>query len=284
MYQEKKRLIDSDRALILRLSPERDGEQVSVSHCKPGKDNARLYLKRTREGVLFNCFHCGLRGMLRSGAEMRHTDVSTIRRRLDEGISAHPENAHHTLSLPRDCTPLVRDWDARAAVWVMAFGITADEVRERFINYSKSLRAVVFPMFVGGALVGYQSRAFPESVPKYRTKLASGRASGAYDVLKGRCQDKPTSLVICEDYLSTVKCTRVTDAYCCYGTTLNISPRVLSSYASVYLWFDHDNSQVIRKELTAFSYIRQFVPKSKIIKLGDPKRSSFETIKDALDL
>lgn len=273
------RLEPSDRQLILDSAP-KDGEQVSITHCKSGHANRRLYIKTDGDRVLYNCFHCGLRGSLRLADSYK--DAATIRERMRRpGGGVYPGEAGESIALPSDCTTTLREWDHKAAIWVMGFGIVSNEIRERMINYSKAKQSIVLPMFSDDRIVGYQSRKFPESVPKYVThKLKDIRH---YDVI--RCHGNSYgTLAICEDYISAVKLARFVDVLCCYGTSVAIKPSTLACYNNVVLWLDHDNRQVIRKELDAFYYIRQFCDACRIVKTGDAKRQSNDVIKAELGI
>jgi hypothetical protein len=264
-----------DRALVdlvRKHVPRVNGAQARVNHCKPGHDNRAFYIKREGSVALFHCFHCGESGALK----------------LDDAPAPRapptPED-QAPIRIPQDATQDVARWHPSAAVWVLGFGIKDDEIREYGITYSALKGAIFFPMIDReNALKGYQSRKFPpdNKGPKYVT-ITNKTSKKPLKLLKDAAKIN-TKLVICEDYLSAIKSRRFADSFCCFGTTLNIYPHDLQQYKQVYIWFDHDNRQVIKKELDALSFVRQFVSSVKIVKIGDPKRQSEETIKGELNL
>lgn len=258
---------------VRKHAPPNEGAQVRLNHCKPGFDNRAFYVKRSGSVALYHCFHCGIKGRVNLADECyKHP-------RVPGGI------VESRIALPSDSTSNVRAWHPSAAIHVLGYGITQDEITDFGVVFSARLGALVFPIVDrDNGLIGYQSRRFPpvEKGPKYVTKIKP-ESNRNFKLLKG---DGKTSnkLIICEDYLSAIKSARVAAAFACFGTTLTISPADLVQFEEVYIWFDHDNRQVISKELKAFSFVRQFVPRSKIVKIGDPKRHSTETLKGELDL
>ena len=265
-----------DRVLadfVRKHAPSVEGAQVNINHCKPGHSNRALYIKRTGSVALFNCFHCG-----ESGA-IKLDDAPAPRAPPPTPDDQSP------IRIPQDATHDVKRWHPSAAVWALGFGIKDDEIRDYGVTYSPIKGAVFFPMFDReNALKGYQFRKFPPDTkgPKYVTR-SNKTSKKPLKVLKNDAKIT-NKLIICEDYLSAVKSCRFADSFCCFGTTLNIHPHDLRRYDQVYIWFDHDNRQVIKKELDAFSFVRQFVPSVKIVKIGDPKRQSEETIEGELNL
>lgn len=261
------------KELVLKLVPKVQGEQVRANHCKAGADNRAFYVKRDGPFALYHCFHCGISGRVRIDPE-----AALIIKPRDS--PSEPD----LVRLPSDCTSMVRQWHPSASIWVLGFGLSEADIVQHGIAYSKAREALIFPMMRrDNVLIGYQYRKFPPAKkgPKYVTIIGKNSKNNL-KIMQSSAPNKERVLIITEDYLSAAKCTGLADSFCCFGTQIPINPKDLVQYDRVFLWFDHDNRQVIKRELEGLAYIRQFVPFARIVKKGDPKRMTIEQIKGEL--
>lgn len=241
------------KEIILNLDPMSEGDSVNVHHCKEGRSNDRLYIKRTAVGWLYNCFHCGESGGLRDTGTPHET---SSRSHVSTNKYATKDAGNKRWQLPRDST---RDWNEfspHAKSWLRKY-IEQDEVNERGILFSSYYNRVVLPVWSDSDLVGYQTRRLvpTDTRPKYLTYVNS--TDDFYLLLPN-----PTSDCIClvEDYLSAVKVARHTASAALFGTNLKdkLFSHIVGNYSKYLIFLDDDNWQVrlsarkIKKRLDIF--------------------------------
>ena len=237
------------RTIIHSLPPMAEGEQVNVHHCKEGRGNDRLYVKRTNAGWIYNCFHCGQSGGI------RETATSSVKVRAGGGSTVGRVSLSVT-SLPSDCTGEWGDMHPRARVWLGKY-LTAKEVTDHGILYSPRVHRVILPVWRDGSLVGYQARQLDEEDggPKYLTYSAQPSDLWYYVHSLGT-----SSIVLVEDFLSAAKCSYHMDSAALFGTALKDSllARLVGRYSKCLIFLDDDNAQVkmsarkIKKRLDIF--------------------------------
>lgn len=236
--------------IIRSLPPMGDGEQVNVYHCKEGRGNDRLYIKRTTDGYIFNCFHCGKSGGVRA---------STVE---GDTVRVRPSRVGHSSGatagrLPVDGTGDWGAWHPRARGWVGRY-ITQQEVKDNGLLYSPRLRRVVLPVYDSDGLVGYQTRRVfdDDDGPKYQTYTQ--RPKDFHYYRSG--SSGSGSVVIVEDMLSAIKCSRHAASAALFGVSLKdtLLARLLRSHRKFLIFLDDDNLQVrlaarkIKKRLDIF--------------------------------
>jgi hypothetical protein len=242
----------SIKEIIQRLPPMEEGEQVNVHHCKEGKGNDRLYIKRTASGYLYNCFHCGKSGGVRASSLEGADHAPRVKsvRRTGERLSA--------ASLPRDATGEWSEFHPRGRAWLGRY-LTSGEVRDNGILYSPSIRRVVLPVHRDGRLVGYQTRRLfdDDPAPKYMSYTSS---PADYWYLRDTFGSMGGSCVLVEDMISAAKCSYHIPSAALMGTNLKDSllARLVSMYDKYLIFLDDDNAQVkasarkIKKRLDIF--------------------------------
>lgn len=261
--------------IIKALPPMEVDEQTNVFHCKEGSGNDRLYIKRTVDGYLYNCFHCGKSGGVRADS------VEGDRVRVRPTRSSYTPSPSHT-RLPADCTHTWGEWHPRARGWVGRY-ITKQEVTDHGLLYSPSLRRVVLPVHDSAGLVGYQTR-----------KLFDDDRGGKYLTFSRRPQDfhlvcdggkHNTTVVIVEDYLSAIKCSRYAASAALFGVSLKDSmlARLARTYANYLIFLDDDNAQVRLAALKIKRRLTMFGECAIISGVGcDPKECDDDTLKGLL--
>jgi hypothetical protein len=230
---------------IIRALPPMDvGDDVYEFHCKEGHGNDRLSIKRTERGWIYHCFHCGDAG----GVLMdKSTTGSTAPRNEDSttGVrSNHNSNRPRTWTLPADATATWSDFSVHARSWLRQY-ITVDEVRDNGILYSDRLSRVLFPVRSTTNLIGYQTSRLlsTDNKPKYLTYVND--RENFYLVLS--CSSGvSTSVVVVEDFLSAVVCSRYCDSAALMGTSMKdtLLARLAGRYDKYLIFLDDDNDQV----------------------------------------
>ena len=224
--------------IIKGLPPMSVDEQVNTYHCKEGKGNDRLYIKRTANGYLFNCFHCGKSGGVRASA----LEGEGVRVKAERGKH---DSRHSYTSLPRDGEGDVGRWPPQARGWVGKY-ISRDEVDEYNLLYSPRLRRIVLPVFSGGSLVGYQTRKVydDDGGPKYATYARD--SSLFYLHTHPRGVDATPVCVVVEDMLSAIKCRRFVSSAALFGVSLKdtLLGGLVRHHSKFLIFLDDDNLQV----------------------------------------
>ena len=282
------------------------GVEVSVHHCRQGKGNNKLYIRRTNDGrILAYCFHCGERGVA-SENNLRLFDASRLGAKAQErpisnahvtngtaSTGVHYEDQRHTseasergihagvFQYPKDARPLGNRIPKEVTLWLMKYGVTWKDCSDYGILYSDTM-GLILPMYNNGRLVGYQSRKFPQGTPKYLTWLDSDfkkLKNRQYDLIKAQIPD-PNIVVIVEDYISAIRISKAGyNAHCLYGSNFT-RPQ---SKARTIIWLDNDNKQIKLKQTKILAELSQFNIESCIIKESDPKHYSTEQIQEFIN-
>ena len=229
---------------IIKAQPDMDvDEQRNVFHCKEGVGNDRLYIKRTDNGYIYHCFHCGKSGGVRAATiegaaprvKPRHTGV--------HGHGAGGKGYGDRRTTPSDCVKDWGGWHPRARGWVGKY-ITRAEVEENGLLYSPGLRRVVLPVYDSDGLVGYQTRKIldEDDGPKYQTFTL--RPQDFYYYRDGGSVQPTVCLV--EDMLSAIKCSRYMPAAALFGVSLKdtLLSLLVSKHTKFLIFLDDDNPQV----------------------------------------
>lgn len=254
------------------------GEQVHVDHddCDAGVDNKRrLYIKRGDDDgndvILAHCHHCGKSGYFREAYSRFKSHKKSTGSTFTSGSG----------SLPGDSEQDWGKWSGKALCWVGRYGITQAESEHWELGYSKSHDRVVLPVRKASETVGYQLRSLnPKDLPKYST-TAWEKPLYWYS---GKVNN---TLVIVEDILSAIKCSR----YCSSVALLSggVNDKTLSSIVSTghdnYIVFlDDDNRQIKKSQIALKNRLELVSNNVKIISdLGkDPKDCSDDELKEIL--
>lgn len=286
-------------------APDVPGEQVHVHHCRSGKHNDRLYIRRNEDGTVVGfCHHCGCSGFY-------NDSYRNPPRRVDARIRRVCEDRRQ-IHLPSDFTTNTKEWSAPARAWVRRYGITDDELDRNSVGYSKRYGSVILPVFgEEGVLVSYQRRPVDRQVtrtspgsenreggrtpPKYVSCRQPGR-SGGVDIFRaipnrGARVDNPehgVTIVVTEDALSAIKVSRVEGMWgvAVMGSSLKEPQAVKISReaADVIIFFDNDNEQVRANQKKAARLLEPLVKGNvKIIEAEkDPKCYTTSELRELL--
>lgn len=280
--------------------PDVVGEQVNIHHCKMGRGNDKLYIKRIDNGAVAYCHHCGQRGYagLRalgtgayagrrslstptgSGEYASPADISGGDRSSQGGTGPNPEKT--PIRYPSDARNQVKLWTNNdAKVWILKYGIRMDDINAAGICWSDKFSSILFPRYLDGNLVAFQTRRFPnEGGPKY---LTYGDSNSLYDALRGPVG--VDTLVLVEDYLSGLKVSQIAPAFVLNGTGLKDTQlaHLLKDYSKFVIMLDNDNWQVKSSQLKLLKRISTYATKANIVEVDkDPKEYEFSELKTLL--
>ena len=248
------------------------GQTIKVHHCKTGNQNDRLYIKRIDKGYLYNCYHCGCKGLAKTTS----------------GFSTHNgvpkkkwQGPPTKLFLPRDSIRSFQQWDTPAKKWIWEAGLAGVDVEQYGLVYSPKQGRVVIPVYQDGELVCHQARRIfdKDPYPKYLTKKLDIYAGAWYSVAEGN------ALVLVEDVLSGIKCSKFHTSIALLGTELH--PRTMKKildgkYSKIYLFLDNDNRYVKSKQRAFKDKLSMFYDVELIRTDKDPKRYPYKDLKELL--
>ena len=293
------------------FAPRIPGEEINVHHCKQGKDNDRLYIKRTEDdkSIVAFCHHCGKRGYVpisggvlrvpQEGSSLGHDQAADSRNREMEPAtaSASGEGRERQQRIDRVARTYqeIRDggqvtdpehWPASHREWVRQF-LTDEEIKKHGIFYSVSRNVVVFPVDTStDAGVYYNCRGWygrTHTLPQKWDMV--GPTGSPWPILLG-ARSRGTNhfndaVVIVEDWLSALRVSTYVDVLCLGGCN---KPRATSllvpkDYRMAFVWLDMDNHQVRKNALKLARHLELYIPHVHIIETEqDPKAYSNEKI------
>ena len=255
-------------------APTELGAQVNAYHCKKGKDNDRLYIKRNYDGsVVAYCHHCGGHGFHRGTSTTPVLVLKNKKHDLNDGVATEPYVPE--LHLPSNASIDWKDWPVEAIEWITKYGITQEETRRYGIvavNFGDTGGYCCLPVYDDDSeLVFYQRRFFGEAAvgrSKYDTcyrrtsggkayhgRSSKGKAEGRV-LFRSWCDDPINSgagstVCIVEDKLSAIKVGRYADAVALGNASIDDGNllKLVSEYDNFLIFLDHDNPQVIKNEL-----------------------------------
>lgn len=277
------------------------GEQTHVHHCKPGKGNDKLYIKRVENGYILFCHHCGERGYAsnRTLATGPFKGISSYKSPAITGqyassayssggngsseVCAGKDTGQVTrVSYPTDARNQVRLWTSNEAkIWILQYGLSMDDINAAGVCWSDKFSSILFPRYLDGNMVAFQARRFPnEGGPKYVTY---GDSASLYDALRG--STGRDTLVLVEDYLSGLKVSQVAPAFVLNGTGLKDAQLtyLLKDYSKFVIMLDNDNWQVKTSQFKLLKRVSTFAKKASIVEVTkDPKEYELAELKTLL--
>lgn len=268
--------------------PDTVGEQVAIHHCKSGKGNDKLFIKRIDNGAIAYCHHCGQRGYASLRAlghgpykarssvsyasrSSKHASTSYIFGRDRSSESSTGEDSSTACRYPSDARNQVKHWSSNEAkIWILKYGLSMDTINTAGICWSDKFSSILFPRFYNGDMVAFQARKFPyDGGPKYMTY---GDSNSLYDPLKGSTGG--STLVLVEDYLSGLKVSQIAPAFVLNGTGLKDAQlsRLLQDYSKFVIMLDNDNWQVKTAQMKLHKRISTYAKACSVVELErDPK-------------
>ncbi len=190
------------------------------------------------------------------------------------------EKAHESFKgLPRDLVEDFVKFPPEAQTFIQRWGIDANMVEEYSIGYSPASGRIVYPVYDGLELIGYEARSVKGEEPKCLQYKKD------FSVPMTQCWNysvNPTNYIIVEDYLSGI---RVSNAFkdevgviVNFGTQVTVErvkrwKEAFPNAGKAFLFFDNDNIQVKRKQLDAKKLIELVhgIPCEVVTSNKDPK-------------
>ena len=246
---------------------------VKLHHCKNGRHNDRLYLTRTDDGkVLGYCFHCGGRGVYTPQACDRRALKLKPKQQTTDPFKAwnvpaldewYTSNRWHTPDFGK--IPLdIRKW------WFLA-GLNISEYKDLGVKLLDGKMPVIPLRNDNIEITGLALRTFDEKLPKW---ILLGSKSQAPFTIK---TDPPQVLVITEDYLSAVRCSRLGSALPLMGTNLStenfkqVTNWHKETGGKVVVWLDNDSEVVVRKAKQIYDRLAPLVTCDIVLLKIEPK-------------
>lgn len=224
-----------DAGELLKLN-----QLVRHNHEECGDTRKRLYIKKVKKGYLAHCHNCA---PLYSGF-MPNKDKLTMKE-IAQLINSSPNVTQiqgNPYIFPSDfCSELPHLWSQ----WLAQCGITAAEAGHFGIGWSPTTKRLIMPVYdEHDAIVSWTERVSPndewlkKGVPKYIQKARI--IKDEKDHLHAQFA-KTDYVVLVEDYLSTVKVSRLANVICLCGSYMpSYLIPIIRQYERVIVWLDED--------------------------------------------
>jgi hypothetical protein len=254
------------------------GEEVHVHHCKDGRGNDRLYVRRNEDGSIVGfCHHCHSSGYCPPMADYETGEVSEgdyQRGEHERGDTVRSTN-NALFSLPNDVTGEWGRFGVECQQYLRRY-FEEDAIERSPLCWSERGGSLIIPIYCEDGLLLYQERAFPAraDAPKYQTwrnPEFTGQVSNV-PLEKGN-----STLVYTEDWLSAWKWTQVdgVSGMPMLGTHLSRTQAVQSiDFDRVYVHLDNDNPDVRRAQVRHVFALSKYRPVASIWTDKDPKEYS----------
>jgi hypothetical protein len=219
------------------------GESVRINHCKQGEGKRKFYLTRKANGVVGYCHHCGGSGF--SGTQQTlPLEVTTE--------TTTPNKQWSSQNWQDFSTAPFQKLAKEIRVWWFKAGLNVSEYNRLGVKV-KNTSSLSIPLFdkpeglPDRGVTGVATRHFKENFPKWMI-------DGSKVVFPFTQADDPANLlVLTEDYLSAVRCSRHCYALPLMGTSLSsrnfkdVLSLSKSTGCKVLVWLDNDSPLVIQK-------------------------------------
>lgn len=256
------------------------GVEVKIHHCRTGKDNNRLFIRRTENGIIAFCHHCGQSGRYRDNKPKSFVAIkekyNTFREPAATADSV--EYVSRRTSFPKDSLGyLDGGWSVKAKLWIKQYPLTSTELIELGVVYSPNKGRIYFPVYDNGSLLGYQARAIEAAGAKW---LSLYKDKSKFFVFNDKGGD---TCVIVEDIISGKLCARHHSSYVLLGSSISDAGLAkIRKFKKFIIFMDDDKPEVkmnqikIQKKLELFGTVR-------VIHRGtDPKNLGSIELKEIL--
>jgi|ETNvirnome_2_130_1030620.scaffolds.fasta_scaffold00136_23 hypothetical protein len=269
------------------------GEEVNVHHCKQGRNNDRMYIRRTENGtILAYCHHCGEHGFTReiipifneSGNAGTGVGAVLSARSVLHGPSTPSSDRRTPFCVPKDTNFNCSTWDKECIIPQLSVNdVEASGIGVCYSPYSpgEDILCWVYPYYLNGSLVMYQLRHCTGE-KWIRTWIDKSSHYDSKNVVVdpftyGRTSAHST-LTIVEDYLSAVRVGAFTDSLALRGINLNNKQlkHILDIYDKYIIMLDNDNQQVRLAQTNLLTRFRSF-GKEAVISYVDKDPKDYST-------
>lgn len=260
------------------FAPEEEGS-VRINHLTEdcSGESKSMFVERKHDGSIFSyCHRCGKSGSYNSPFfKTRSARKSCIR-----------SSARGSHSLGKMCDSFGRAttdwslWPSEVRGWVKGYSISEREVKAHGLAYSSECNALFQPIINRTTIKGWQSRNFDPGISKAYTYMPD-KGIPIWDDTSRAC----SSVVIVEDIISAIKCSRFIPAVSILG--VGCKPEVLAYivkwYRNYTIFLDDDNQQVKRAQRALRNTLGQVGDARIITGVGkDPKECSNEELRELL--
>lgn len=187
------------------------------------------------------------------------------------------------LCLPEDCDVI---YPERALDWVGQYEITKVDLLNHNTLWSESTQRLIFPVFGDTGLLAYQGRYFgpaaPNGVKPYSKWYGKGDLADTFNILGSRSSNR---LILTEDIISAIKCSRFALAMPLYGCHVGVTrfKRLYSLFKDqvevcVYLDPDKRTTAIVEARRGTLCGMKTRV----IYSESDPKEHSYKELKEIL--
>ena len=281
-------------------------EEVQAYHCRPNK--AKLYIRRTNDGILAHCFHCNKSGFYRNNFNGNYQSKETYqypkeRTNVPRGSSKRPRKNYETCSTRseerkrRDCTSLKslheenryhreRLLRGYRGTRRSNYGKYTDLIGNPDVFWSDSHKRLAFKVVGKDGFWGYALRDIGnanDGLPKWfyildRTEKRS-RHPRFYPTTSSI-----SAVVLTEDIVSAMKVGEVCDSLALMGVSLEKDYFTeLTEYDTIFIWSDMDNHEVKLQTLKLKNKLEVYNKRVIIISTPkDPKEYTTEEIEEII--
>lgn len=247
-----------------------DSGTVHTHHCRMGVGNDALYITRNPDNSLVAyCHHCGDRGFYKNKLEaVLNRDKSwaeSHKPTKNKWDIPHPDEWD---SNERFETPPFDELPKAFRYWWLSSGLNVSDVKSFGIKHLDGKWAT-FPLRAAprSAPTGLLARPLDERFPKW---IAVG------DKLQHpftTSTNPANTLVVCEDFLSAMRCSKHSFALPLFGTTLADKHLefVLDFPGDILIWLDNDNPEVKVKAKKIHARLRELKSLRIILADREPK-------------
>lgn len=221
-------------------------------------------------------------GSIPSGSSRRGNEARrAIRRGKENDSKPSPKEKRRS---PLDTTYVVDNFSVDARIKLCAY-ITKKEIEENLIGYSRKNNSIIYNCNSGPTPkdFGYVQRTLDghSNRPKYLSRYSVG------SFFATKHNKSRNVLFVVEDVLSAIVCGRLGTGAALMGINrwevLSSLAPSLSSFSSIYIYLDNDNSNVLRARRKIYNYCKLYNENVKIIKeTRDPKELSTSELKELI--
>ena len=228
---------------------------IHIHHCKSGLGNDRFYLTRQADGsVLGFCHHCGEGG----------------RANPKPGFTPPPNGQKVTKDVFKTFKiPTLDEWETNPAweqpefsdlskefrYWWLSNGLNVADVKGFGVKHLHGRLPAIPMRGTSGELVGLAIRPLRDTMPKWI--VAGSKYLAPFSHHGSFCGKLVDKLVITEDIISAMRCSKHATALPLLGT--NLSDKhinfIVSHPSPVLVWLDNDNPDVVKKARAMYARI-----------------------------
>jgi hypothetical protein len=195
---------------------------------------SRDNLGRWKDGHAW-CFGCGY-----GEPPSRTTEVVLEAAKAVLGVSKQ-EMLPSKIRMPEDA---VYTLGFKAQQWLLSYGITSAEAEEHNLKWSQKEEQLLFPIYDDENLIAYQARNFKglgAAVTRRPKWVTYGKVAEIVHIL-GLTNDERNGIVLVEDMVSAIKCSRYMAAMPLFGNDLSAERmrRLLILTDKLVFWLDPD--------------------------------------------